>query len=88
MVDTGNHIRYLKIYLLIKQALLLPVATSSFERAFSSMTYVKNKFRNRLGDEMLNDCLIVYIEKDVDRSLDKKIIIQYFENIKTRRGEL
>ena len=34
----------------------------------------------------MNDCLIVYIEKDVACSIDNEIIMQRFQNMKTRRG--
>lgn len=46
------------MYKLVTLALVLPVATTTVERAFSSMTYVKNRLRNRIGDQWLNDSLI------------------------------
>ncbi|CAN1289848.1 Zinc finger MYM-type protein 1 [Linum perenne] len=88
MVETGKHFMYPKVYLLIRLAILLPVATASVERAFSAMSYIKNKLRNRIRDELLNDCLVVYIEKNVASSLEKECIVQYFQNMKTRRGVL
>ena len=36
----------------------------------------------------MNDCLIVYIEKDVPCSIDNEIIMQRFQNMKTRRRQL
>ena len=36
----------------------------------------------------MNDCLIVYIEKDVPYSIDNEIIMQRFQNMKTRRRQL
>ncbi|CAN1826439.1 Zinc finger MYM-type protein 1 [Linum perenne] len=88
MVETRKHILYPNVYLLIKLALLLPVATASVERAFSAMGYIKNKLRNRMGDELMNNCLMVYIEKDFAKSLDRENILQYFQNMKSRRGLL
>ena len=29
------------------------------------MKYIKNELRNRMGDQWMDDCLVVYIEKDV-----------------------
>lgn len=29
------------------------------------MTQVKDKLRNNIGDKMLNDCLIAYVERDI-----------------------
>ncbi|XP_057248213.1 uncharacterized protein LOC130590198 [Beta vulgaris subsp. vulgaris] len=59
LMETGKHVVYPMVYFLLKLALILPVATSSVERAFSSMNYVKNKLRNRMGDQWMNDCLVI-----------------------------
>nr|XP_016447447.1 PREDICTED: zinc finger MYM-type protein 1-like [Nicotiana tabacum] len=45
--------------------LILPIATATMERAFSSMKQIKNEERNIMGDQYLNDCLVCYIERDV-----------------------
>ncbi|XP_047268015.1 zinc finger MYM-type protein 1-like [Capsicum annuum] len=47
---------YSLIYLLVKLILILPVATATIERAFSSMKHIKNEVRNSIGDQYLNDC--------------------------------
>ena len=52
------------------------------------MKYVKNELRNRMGDQWMNDCLVVYIEKDVACSIDNETIMQRFQNMKTRRRQL
>ena len=52
------------------------------------MKIVKNRLRNRMGDSLMNDCLITYIEKDVFEMVDNEAIIQRFQNMKTRRGQL
>jgi hypothetical protein len=41
------------------------VATATAERALSAMNIIKNRMRNRMGDDWLNNCLVTYIEKDV-----------------------
>ncbi|XP_068323241.1 uncharacterized protein [Pyrus communis] len=46
-------------------ALVLPVATASVKRAFSAMNIIKSPLCNKIGDQWLNDSLVVYIEKDV-----------------------
>ncbi|KAL5543108.1 hypothetical protein UlMin_010818 [Ulmus minor] len=83
-----KHEVYPLVYLLIKLALTLPVATASVERVFSAMNIVKNQMRNKMGDQWLNDCLTVYLEKDVFNAIDNEPIIQRFQNTKTRRGQL
>ena len=52
------------------------------------MKYIKNELRNRMGDQWMNDCLVVYIEKDVVCNIDNETIMQRFQNMKTRRRQL
>ena len=72
----------------MKLALTLPIAIATVERNFSAMKYIKNELRNRMGDQWMNDCLIVYIEKDVTYSIDNETNMQRFQNMKTRRRQL
>ena len=37
-----------------------------------------------MGDEQMNDCLTVYIEKNVTNRIDNKVIIQQFQNMKKK----
>jgi hypothetical protein len=64
LVGTDMHSRYPFVYKLLKLVLLLPIATASVERVFSAMNYVKNKLRNNMGEQYLNDCLVTFIEKE------------------------
>ncbi|CAN6687026.1 unnamed protein product [Malus baccata var. baccata] len=88
MVGTKKDHTYLLVYLLLTLALILPVATASVERVFSAMNIVKNTLRNRMGDLWMNDCLVAYIEKDIFNSIEDEAIMQRFQNMKTRRGQL
>ncbi|PNX72121.1 zinc finger MYM-type protein 1-like [Trifolium pratense] len=88
MVETKKHIAYPMVYLLLKLALLLPVATATVERSFSAMNFVKNQLRNRMGDDFLNNCLVTYIESEVFDSVENENIMQYFQNMQSRRGQL
>jgi hypothetical protein len=53
------------VYLLLKLILLLPVATTSVERVFSVLVIVKTKSKNKLGDSILDDYLVTFIEQDI-----------------------
>jgi hypothetical protein len=88
MVETKKNVVYPLVYLLVILALILPVATATVERAFSAMKIVKNRLRSRMSDQWMNDSLIVYIEKDIFHSIDNEAIMQWFQNIKTRRNQL
>ena len=63
-MDTQKDEQYYVLYRLLKLVLILPIATASVERVFSTMNYVKNKQRNKMSDEYLNNCLVIFIERE------------------------
>ncbi|KAJ9536189.1 hypothetical protein OSB04_un000628 [Centaurea solstitialis] len=73
------------VYLLIRLALTLPVATVTVERAFSAMNIVKNRLHSKMGDQWMNDNLVAYIEKDVFAEVGNEVIIDMFRKMKSRR---
>ena len=79
LVSTRKHETYPLVYLLVKLALTLPVATATVERNFSAMKYIKNELHNRIGDQWMNDCLVVYIEKDVAIALIMRLLCNDFK---------
>ena len=85
MVETQRDKVFPLVYLLIRLVLTLPVATATVERTFSAMNIVKNRLRNRMGDQWLNDSLVAYIEKDVFADVANEDIIDMFQKMKTRR---
>ena len=88
LVNTGKHETYPLVYLLVKLVLTIPVTTTTIERSFSTMKYIKNELCNRMRDQWMNDCLIVYIEREVACSTDNETIIQQFQNMKTHKRQL
>ncbi|RZC71861.1 hypothetical protein C5167_035007 [Papaver somniferum] len=65
---------------------ILPVATATVERVFSAMHIVKNRLRNSIGNEWLNNCLLTYIERELFRKISTDMIRQRFQEMETRRG--
>ncbi|XP_042415445.1 uncharacterized protein LOC122004659 [Zingiber officinale] len=88
MIETMKNRVFPLVYRMIELALLLPVATATVERVFSAMNIVKTDLRNRIGDEWMNDSLVVYIEKDVFNTVDNEPILQRFHNMESRRMQL
>ncbi|XP_060170361.1 uncharacterized protein LOC132601280 [Lycium barbarum] len=76
------------VYLLVKLTLILPIATASVERAFSSMKLIKNDLRNRIGEEFLNGCLVCKIEPKVFATISNDAIMNSFQRMKPRRVQL
>ncbi|KAK4271006.1 hypothetical protein QN277_019765 [Acacia crassicarpa] len=85
MVEKRKDIVYPQVYLLIKLALVLPVATASVERVFSAMTFVKNKLHNRINDDWFNSCMLTFVEYDIFDTIDDEDIMKYFQGMKNRR---
>jgi len=88
MVETKKDITYPLVFRLLKLALILPVSTTTVERAFSAMKIIKNRLHNRMCDSFLNDCLVCYIEKDVFDSISNDSIMYRFQKMKKRKGQL
>ncbi|XP_062077504.1 uncharacterized protein LOC133782254 [Humulus lupulus] len=88
LVETKKDKVYPLVYLLIKLALTLQVATTSVERALSAMNIVNNQMRNKIGDQWLNDSLTVYLVNDVFNAIDNEPIIHPFQNMKSPLRQL
>ncbi|XP_062179392.1 uncharacterized protein LOC133884000 [Phragmites australis] len=82
LVETKKDKVYDLVYLLLKLVLLLPMATASVERVFSAMSLVKSKLRNRMGDSVLDDCLVTFIERDIFFKVNEDDIIETFMSIR------
>ncbi|KAL5561455.1 hypothetical protein UlMin_031202 [Ulmus minor] len=86
LVQTRRNDVYPLVYRLVTLSLLLPIVTAIVERAFFAINVVKNRLRNRMEDQWMNDILLVYIERDIFNKLDNELIMQRFQSMKTRRA--
>lgn len=59
-------------------ALVLLMATTTMEKAFSTITYIKNHLRDQIGDQWLNHNLIAYIEKDICDKIENDVINEHY----------
>ncbi|XP_057734502.1 inositol oxygenase 4-like [Arachis stenosperma] len=87
LMKTGKSFTYHLIDRLIRLVLTLPVLTVTIERSFSAMNIVKNRLRNKIEDEILTNCLLIYIEKIAER-FDTDSIINEFYDIKNRWSQV
>ncbi|KAK9277969.1 hypothetical protein L1049_027526 [Liquidambar formosana] len=88
MVQKRKNVIFPLVYKLVKLALILPIATATVERAFSGMKIIKNRLRNRMGDQWINDCLVTFIEKEVFDTIDNETIIQRYQGMTPRQEQL
>ena len=73
---------------MIRLVLTLPVSTATSEQAFSATKLVKTRLRNKMEDEFMRDCLIIYIEKEIAIEFTTDTLIDNFYDTKTRRVRL
>lgn len=76
MVELERRIVFPLVYRLIELVLLLPMATTSVERAFSAMKIIKTELRNKMSDGWLNALMVCYIERerDIKKAFQKRKI--------------
>lgn len=88
LVMTKKSKVYLLLYKLLTLTLILSVATAIVKRVLSIMSIIKDRLHNRMGDQWMNNCKIVYVEKDVFLNINNEIIIQQYQSMKTRKGKM
>ncbi|KAH7690448.1 Ribonuclease H-like protein [Dioscorea alata] len=79
--QTDKHLTFPLVYCFIELALILPVATTTVERAFSAMNIIKTNLRNKISDEWLNNMMVCYIEREIFAKIDEETILQCFQNM-------
>jgi hypothetical protein len=84
MMQTDRHTTFPLVYHLVELALILPVTTSTIERAFSAMKIVKTHLRNKMGSDWLNHRMVCYIERDIFSSIPNDQILYQFQEMKSR----
>ncbi|KAK2656333.1 hypothetical protein Ddye_009385 [Dipteronia dyeriana] len=88
VVETRKTQLFFFIDRLIRLVLTLPVSTASTERAFSAMKLVKTSLRNKMDDDFLANCLVIYIERELADTIDSESIIDIFYALKPRSAPL
>ncbi|XP_033515332.1 uncharacterized protein [Nicotiana tomentosiformis] len=88
LVKTKKHVNYPFVFRLVKFALLLPIVTATVERTFSAMKLIKSELRNRINDEFMSGCLVPYAERKIFNTISDETIMNTFQEMKTRRGQL
>jgi hypothetical protein len=81
MVATNKDEYFSLVYRLLKLVLILPIATSSVKRCFSTMKIVKTILRNRIGDEFMNDCIICFVEQAFLAAIPIEEVIDRFDKM-------
>ncbi|XP_072147524.1 uncharacterized protein [Setaria viridis] len=88
MVQTGRDTAFPLMYRLIELALILPVTTTTIERAFSAMNIIKTERRNKMNNDWLNSSMMCYIERDLFASIEDEKILKRFQGLRNRKMNL
>ncbi|KAL5845765.1 hypothetical protein ACOSQ3_009289 [Xanthoceras sorbifolium] len=83
--ETKRSEHYTLVDKLIRLVLTLPVSTATTERAFSAMKLLKTPLRNKMEDDFLTDCMVIYIEREIADTIDLEYIIDEFNCVKSRK---
>ena len=73
---------------LIRLVLTLSVSTATTERAFSAMKLIKTAHRNKMENEFLSNCMVIYIEREIADNIDSDAIVDKFSFLKNRKTQL
>ncbi|KAL6554692.1 hypothetical protein OROHE_007431 [Orobanche hederae] len=52
------------------------------------MKYVKDELRSRMSNPWLNDCLVIFVEKDIFSTVDDFDIIKCFQAMRKRKMQI
>ncbi|KAL5820586.1 hypothetical protein ACOSQ3_022468 [Xanthoceras sorbifolium] len=83
--ETKRSEHYTLVDKLIRLVLTLPVSTATTERASSAMKLLKTPLRNKMEDDFLTDCMVIYIEREIADTIDLEYIIDEFNCVKSRK---
>ena len=85
-------IRKSQIYFLINRLICLVlnlyVSIATTERAFSAMKFIKTPLQNKIENEFLSYCMIIYIEREFVDTINLDSIIDEFNSRKYRKAQL
>jgi hypothetical protein len=69
----------------IKLSLLLLVSIAIVEEIFFVMHIIESKLQNRMRNKLINDNLVVYIEKNIFDEIDNELIMKCFSKYKNSK---
>jgi len=69
LVQTKNHLSFAHLHQLLKLAFIVPISTTTIERVFFTMKFIKTKLRNKISYEFLNNTVVAYFDIDLFKTL-------------------
>ncbi|GAA6081839.1 uncharacterized protein LOC109521862 [Tachysurus ichikawai] len=72
IVNTSDPDCYCKIYKILKLSFTLPLCSAAFERGFSHLNIIKNKYRSRMSHPHLSSLMHLHLSKMSTDTFDTK----------------
>jgi hypothetical protein len=85
MAKSGDRDLHPKVFMLYERASTLPVTSVEIERSFSSMSYIKNCLRNRMGDERLCELVLLYKSPHIIKKIDMDKVVERWHGKQVHR---
>ncbi|KAK2655989.1 hypothetical protein Ddye_009041 [Dipteronia dyeriana] len=82
---TVDHYYHVDVFIVVIDFQLMELAST--ERAFPATKLVKSSLRNKMDDEFLENCMVVYIERELADTIDSDSVIDAFPSLKTRKSK-
>lgn len=80
-----NRALYSNIFNLITMAILLPATNATSERSFSGLKRLKSALRSSMGQQRMNNLLLLHVYKEQTDALDVQELISQFVKCHSRR---
>lgn len=86
VVLTTNAEGYINFHILLKIALTLQSNSATCERSFSAMRRIHNWLRCTMGQERLNNLMVLYSEPDVATNLDLDSLVDLYSSRREKKS--
>ncbi len=77
-----------KAYNIVVLILTSPISLASGEQSFSKLKLIYNELRTNMGDERLDQLMLILSEKDLTDSINLDEIVNTWSSLETRRVKL
>ena len=77
-----------EVMLVLKLILVLPATNTTSERSFSAMKWIKSYLRSTMGQERLNNLMVLHVHKELTDEIELKEIANDFISKCPRRQEV
>jgi len=83
--NSADPVDVTNFYIALRTLLTIPITVASGERSLSKLKLIKTYLRSSLGQELLNNLAILFIEHEVAHDLNYTDVIDSFAAAKARK---